>query len=187
MLSPSRYQYLHFPPKIPVFEFWPHTCPNNVRTPHSSCWSHWGDSTAPRRRVRSVSLALSLNRANLPSDWEPLTERARSMKKFLAFFLLAVTSVFAYGQAISVNGGSIQGTITDSSGAAVPGATVVIATPDTGYSHSLKSDSAGFYEVGPLNPGSYTITVSASGFKQYQEKTVVRTGTRRPAASSSLS
>jgi len=99
------------------------------------------------------------------------------MKKFLTFFLLALTSVFAYGQAISVNGGSIQGTITDTSGAAVPGATVVIANPDTGYSHSLKSDSAGFYEVGPLNPGSYTVTVSASGFKQYQEKTVVRTGT----------
>src|SRR5580658_1224404 len=102
------------------------------------------------------------------------------MKKFLAFFLLAMTSVFACGQAISVNGGSIQGTITDTSGAAVPGATVVIANPDTGYSHSLKSDSAGFYEVGPLNPGSYTVTVSASGFKQYQEKTVVKVGTATP-------
>src|SRR5215469_4701855 len=99
------------------------------------------------------------------------------MKRFFAFFVLLMTSVFAYGQAISVNGGSIQGTVTDASGAAIPGATVVVTSPDTGYTHSLKTDSAGLYEVGPLNPGAYTITISAQGFKQLQEKTVVRTGT----------
>lgn len=99
------------------------------------------------------------------------------MKRFLVAFLLALTPVFAYGQAISVNGGSIEGTITDPSGAAVPGATVVISSPDTGYSHTLKSDAAGFYAVGPLNPGSYKIDVSAGGFKKYDETTVVRTGT----------
>jgi hypothetical protein len=90
------------------------------------------------------------------------------MKRFLAFFLLAVTSVFAYGQAISVNGGSIEGTITDPSGAAIPGASVVISSPDTGYSHTLKSDAAGFYSLGPLNPGSYKVMVSATGFKRIQ-------------------
>lgn len=99
------------------------------------------------------------------------------MKRFLAAFLLAVTSVFAYGQAISVNGGSIEGTITDPSGAAVPGAAIVISNPETGYSHTLKSDSAGFYALGPLNPGPYKIDVSATGFKKFAENTVVRTGT----------
>ena len=104
------------------------------------------------------------------------------MKRFLAFFLLAFTAVFAYGQAISVNGGSIQGTVTDASGAVVPGASIVIASPETGYSHTLKADSAGFYSVGPLNPGAYTVTVTAAGFKQYQITTVVRTGTATPGS-----
>ena len=99
------------------------------------------------------------------------------MKRFLASLLLAMTSVFAYGQAISVNGGSVGGTITDPSGAAIPGATVVISNPDTGYSHTSKTDSAGFYSVGPLNPGNYQLDISAPNFARLKVATVVRTGT----------
>ncbi len=99
------------------------------------------------------------------------------MKKFLALCLFLVTANLAYGQAISVNGGSIQGTITDPSGAAIPGATVVVSDPDTGYTHSMQTDSAGYYSVGPLNPGNYTIDVSAANFSRLRVQTVVRTGT----------
>ena len=99
------------------------------------------------------------------------------MKKFLALFVLLMTSVFAYGQAISVNGGSIQGTITDTSGAVIPGATIVITSPATGYTHTLTTDSAGFYSVGPLNPGAYSIDISAANFARLKVNTVVRTGT----------
>lgn len=99
------------------------------------------------------------------------------MKKFFGFFLLMTISVFAFGQTISVNGGSIQGTISDVSGAAIPGATVIITSPDTGYTHTLKTDSAGFYSVGPLNPGNYNIDVNATGFQRLKVATVVRTGT----------
>src|ERR1700759_2368467 len=100
MLTPSRYQYLHSPPKSPFLNFGHKLALTACEAPHSSCWSHWGDSTAPRRRVRSVFLALRLDKGKPPKRLGALTERARSMKKFLAFFLLAVTSVFAYGQAI---------------------------------------------------------------------------------------
>ena len=49
------------------------------------------------------------------------------MKKLLGLaVLILVTAVMGYGQAISVNGGSIQGTITDTSGAVVSSATVMI-------------------------------------------------------------
>ncbi|NYF78830.1 TonB-dependent receptor [Granulicella arctica] len=100
------------------------------------------------------------------------------MKKLLGLGVLTLaTAVFSYGQAISVNGGSIAGTITDSTGAVLPNAAVVIKSTDTGYIKSLTSDSAGFYSVGPLNPGSYTVTVTDSGFQTLQVKTVVRTGT----------
>lgn len=100
------------------------------------------------------------------------------MKRFFSFLtILFATAVFSFGQAISVNGGSIQGTITDPSGAVVPNATVVVKGLETGSLKSLKSDSAGFYSIGPLNPGDYSVTTSAAGFETLDVKTVVRTGT----------
>jgi hypothetical protein len=83
----------------------------------------------------------------------------------------------ASAQAISTNGGSIQGTVTDPTGAVLAGASVTIADPGTGYSHTVTTDSAGLYSVGPLIPGRYTITVAAAGFKHELIITVVKTGT----------
>ena len=100
-----------------------------------------------------------------------------AMKKILACTVLLVGAASALGQAISTNGGSIQGTVTDPSGAAIPAAQIDISAPATGYSHHLTSDSAGFYSLGPLTPGSYTITITAASFQRLKETTVVRTGT----------
>ena len=98
---------------------------------------------------------------------------------FLVAAFVAVVSrpVPAFGQAISVNAGSIQGTITDQSGAIIPNAQIVISSPETGYRHSLHTDSSGLYTIGPLNPGTYVVTVTAAGFRQLQVTTVVKTGT----------
>lgn len=86
------------------------------------------------------------------------------MKKVIVYavFLFVMVGI-TWGQATSVNGGSIQGTITDSSGAVVAGATLTIVDPDTGLNKTVKTDSAGFYSVGPLNPGNYTVSVTAEG------------------------
>ncbi len=83
----------------------------------------------------------------------------------------------AFAQAVSVNGGSIQGTITDPAGGVLPDATVVIKSTDTDTTRTLKTDSAGFYSDGPLNPGPYIVTVSVNGFETLTVQTVVRTGT----------
>ena len=111
-------------------------------------------------------------------------------KQFVRLAIAAVTlaappallspSVFA--QAISVNGGSIQGTITDPSGAEVQGASISITSPETGFKRDLKTDKAGFYGVGPLNPGNYTVTVTAPGFQTLAVQTVIRTGTATPGS-----
>ena len=98
----------------------------------------------------------------------------------LVLSAVAVVTALAPGalaQAVSVNGGSIQGTITDTSGGVLPNADVVIKGTDTGYTKSLKTDSAGFYSVGPLNPGGYTVSVDLPGFQSLTVTTVVRTGT----------
>src|ERR1700679_1152515 len=100
------------------------------------------------------------------------------MKRFFSIVavLLAVVTL-SFGQAISVNGGSIQGTITDSTGASVPKATITITGSDTGIVRTTVTDSAGFYSVGPLIPGTYTVAVSADGFQRLSVTTTVRTGT----------
>ena len=88
----------------------------------------------------------------------------------------------AFAQAISVNGGAIQGTITDPSGAVVSNAQVSITSPETGYKKDITTDKSGFYSVGPLNPGNYTVTVTGTGFQTLEVKTVIRTGTATPGS-----
>ncbi len=110
------------------------------------------------------------------------------MKKHLVRLALAAVTVSApailspsvFAQAISVNGGSIQGTITDPSGAAVSGAAISITSPETGYKRDLTADKSGFYSLGPLNPGNYTVNVVAPGFQALSVQTVIRTGTSTP-------
>lgn len=100
------------------------------------------------------------------------------MKKFLGLMVILFTTLaMGYGQAISVNGGSIQGTITDPSGAVVPGANVTITGTETGSVKVLTTDSAGFYSLGPLNPGKYNVTITMSGFMKLSVSTIIQTGT----------
>jgi len=70
-------------------------------------------------------------------------------------------SVPAYAQ---VAGGTILGTVSDPSGAAVPNVSVSIKNVGTGVVRSLTTDSAGFYSVPNLLPGQYEVTASAKGF-----------------------
>jgi hypothetical protein len=101
-----------------------------------------------------------------------------------AVLVLSVALTFSFAaapaslaQVVSTNGGSIEGLITDASGAIVPGAAVVIADRDSGFSKSVVTDKAGLYSVGPLAPGNYSVTVTAAGFSTLKVDTVVRTGT----------
>ena len=114
----------------------------------------------------------------------------RLRSTFLAFGLtLALLTILplalqtsSQAQAISVNGGSLQGIITDTSGALVAGASVRVAATDTGEVVAVKTDASGFYTVGPLNPGNYRVTVTATGFGTLIVNTVIRTATATPGS-----
>jgi hypothetical protein len=97
------------------------------------------------------------------------------MKKIWALIFVMALSTAVFGQALT--GGSIEGSITDPTGAVVPGATVVISSPDTGYTHTMATDKAGFYALGPLNPGRYVIAITAPNFEKLSVSTVVKIGT----------
>jgi hypothetical protein len=80
----------------------------------------------------------------------------------LVFLCGGVTSL-AFAQSQSING-SIRGTITDSSGSAIPGARVTVKNRDTGYTRQVKADTSGLYVAPALPIGTYSVTSSASGF-----------------------
>jgi outer membrane receptor protein involved in Fe transport len=61
--------------------------------------------------------------------------------------------------------GSIQGTITDSSGAVVPGAQVKVFSPSTGLSRSITANDQGEYAASELPLGTYSVTVEKKGFR----------------------
>jgi Carboxypeptidase regulatory-like domain/TonB dependent receptor/TonB-dependent Receptor Plug Domain len=63
-----------------------------------------------------------------------------------------------------VAGGTLSGTITDSSGAGIPQAQVVIKNVATGVERTLTTNSDGFYIAPNLLPGDYQVAISAKGF-----------------------
>ncbi len=86
----------------------------------------------------------------------------------VSIFLLAVSffTPLAVGQSIG-NSGSIEGSVTDPTGAVIPKATVEIRNPVSGFDRTVTTDSAGkfaFTNV-PFNP--YHLTVVATGFSSY--------------------
>ena len=62
--------------------------------------------------------------------------------------------------------GTIQGTVLDNSGGAVPGATVTATNADTGIETIRQTTAAGVYSLAPLPPGRYTVTVTLDGFQR---------------------
>jgi len=61
---------------------------------------------------------------------------------------------------------SIEGTVTDAGGAAIPNVTIVAVNNVTGQQSSAVTDSDGDYSLGGLSPGTYQITADAAGFKK---------------------
>lgn len=87
--------------------------------------------------------------------------------------VLALAAAVAFAlcspHAIAQSGaGSIEGTITDSTGAVIPSAGIHVVNTATNVATDAKSNNVGFYQVPGLFTGSYVITVSAPGMKTYR-------------------
>jgi hypothetical protein len=68
--------------------------------------------------------------------------------------------------------GSVVGTLTDETGAAVPKAVVTVTNTSTGLTRQTTTDDVGYYSIPNLLEGTYELSVSASGFKPYTQKEV---------------
>ena len=70
-------------------------------------------------------------------------------------------------------GGSIQGTVLDSSNAPVPGAVVTATNVATGIDTVRQTTESGLYALTPLQPGVYRVTVTLDGFRPFARENVV--------------
>ncbi|MGD0124911.1 MAG: TonB-dependent receptor [Terriglobia bacterium] len=65
--------------------------------------------------------------------------------------------------------GSVSGTVSDPSGAVIPGAQITIVNDTTGFTRTGTTDSAGLYRLLDISEGTYTLTASASGFQMFKQ------------------
>jgi len=92
------------------------------------------------------------------------SHRNRSVFAFALVFLALLFTVQRGALAQTFRGG-ISGTVTDQSGAVVPGAPVTLVETGTNLTYKTVSSSAGEFAFANLPVGSYTITIAATGFK----------------------
>jgi hypothetical protein len=95
-------------------------------------------------------------------------------------FVLAGSVVPRLNAQTTISTGSIQGSVTDPSGAVVSGAKISISNKATGRVLTVTSTAAGAYTSGALTPGNYTLRVEAAGFKTSEVPITVEVGVTAP-------
>ena len=96
--------------------------------------------------------------------------------RFYALLLLTVlASVLVFGQAET---GQLTGTVADSSGAVVPGATVTIKSVNTGTTRTVQTSQGGSYSITNLQPDTYEVSVEGKGFQKLTSRVVINVGSR---------
>ena len=105
----------------------------------------------------------------LVRSWRPIGFVAALARVLAAAILTMCMS--GPGLAQNSNSGDIRGTVTDASGAVIPGVNVALVNVDTGISKELVTNSVGLYDAVSITPGRYRITFAKVGFEK-----VVRDG-----------
>ncbi|NNE98494.1 MAG: TonB-dependent receptor, partial [Pyrinomonadaceae bacterium] len=85
----------------------------------------------------------------------------RSLMLAMVVFL-SVSAAFAQAQASTSD---LTGSVTDPSGAVIPGATVTVTNPSTGFTRTFTTNDSGEFQAIGLPPGTYDVSASAATFK----------------------
>ena len=90
----------------------------------------------------------------------------------ISAFVFLFTLRFAAPASAQSNDGRILGTITDPQSKVVVGAKIAITNTGTGATRNLESNGAGDYTAPALQPGLYTVTAEARGFKKVEHSNI---------------
>ncbi|HJQ41251.1 MAG TPA: carboxypeptidase-like regulatory domain-containing protein, partial [Thermoanaerobaculia bacterium] len=101
-------------------------------------------------------------------------------RRLLVLLLLLFTAISAFAQ---IDKGSIEAVALDQSKSPLPGVTVTVARPETGYSNMAVTDSAGAANFPALQPGNYEVSFALEGFAPVTaQKLVLRVGQQAKVA-----
>jgi outer membrane receptor protein involved in Fe transport len=97
--------------------------------------------------------------------------RARAISLLAAFITISFLATGIFAQTATT--GTIEGAVTDSNGAVLPGATVKVTSPNLIRAQTATTDSQGRYRLVNLPPGKYSVTVeSVSGFARFEQANI---------------
>jgi Carboxypeptidase regulatory-like domain len=97
------------------------------------------------------------------------------MRPVLYALLCVACAIAGVGRVSAQQSATLSGTVYDNSGAVVVNASVEITNEASGIVRDTVTNASGFYTLPAIPPGSYKVTVTASGFKQYTQSGVVFT------------
>jgi len=96
---------------------------------------------------------------------------SKNLQRLLMAAVLSACPLVMSAQ--STTQGGISATVEDSTGAAVPNATVTVHNNGTNAEQHFTADSSGYFKAPLLEPGTYTVTIDAGGFGSYKASDVV--------------
>jgi hypothetical protein len=105
------------------------------------------------------------------------------LKNGLCSLLLALACCLIFGsvaRAQEETAATITGQVTDSTGAVIPNATVIVTNKDTAVERRVQTTDEGQYIISPLVPGDYTVSVEQPSFKRYVQNLTLNAKDRRP-------
>ncbi len=118
------------------------------------------------------NVQLSLVAGAPQSFIQPLSEPIYTRRPEIPIAIAAQTTPQTHEAAEAVGGGAISGTVTDLTGAAIPGATVTATSQATNAAVTRTASSDGSFTISGLAPGLYTLNVMARGFQTYLQRDV---------------
>lgn len=92
------------------------------------------------------------------------------MRKIFRLFLLSVSftlclSASIFGQSET---GQISGTVSDSAGAVIPGATVIAKSTRTGLTRTVTTNGDGYFVISNVQPSTYEVTINSGSFQEFK-------------------
>src|SRR5947209_8428423 len=118
------------------------------------------------------SLALYFS-SKKKQDFRPAKRTIRMSVPLLVIRGWLLTLFFAGAVSLPAQTGGeagIQGTVTDSEGAAIPNAAVAVTNDATGVTITRQTTGEGLYTISPILPGTYTVRAKAQGFSDYVQR-----------------
>src|ERR1700760_556836 len=103
-----------------------------------------------------------------------LTRFARYFGYLYALVLILYPLTFVRAQSLG-NTGTIEGSVTDPSGANVAGAAVTLSNPVSGYTQTITTNATGAFRFVNIPPNTYHLQVKQAGFAPFNQDVAIRT------------